>query len=311
MKVLIFSHDGDIDGMGGVILAKLAFENLTFVLCDTTSLPTEIDKFFKDDSIYDYSLIFVTDLWLENKMLTKIANDKKLNGKFYLFDHHKSAIEDMLDRYPFTKIKVADESGKCCGTSLFYEYLTTNNLLPKVKGLYEFVELVRRYDTWEWKTRFNDLEAYKLNLLWETLGNLNFIKEIAERLKNDNTNFNFTEDEENILKILLANQKANVKEYTSKLLVKSINGYEVGISFAPKKYCNILAEHLRSINYPIDFLIDISLDSGYIYYRSINYNVNVRLLTENIGGKGQDFAASILITQEMYEKIINEFLSHE
>ena len=41
MKVLIFTHKSDIDGMGGAILSKLAFENVDYVLCETFSLQNE------------------------------------------------------------------------------------------------------------------------------------------------------------------------------------------------------------------------------------------------------------------------------
>ena len=33
MKVLIFSHESDIDGLGNIVLAKLAFKDLDYILC--------------------------------------------------------------------------------------------------------------------------------------------------------------------------------------------------------------------------------------------------------------------------------------
>ena len=39
----------------------------------------------------------------------------------------------------------------CCGTSLFYKYLITNNYLKRIITLDKMVELTRKYDTWEWK----------------------------------------------------------------------------------------------------------------------------------------------------------------
>ena len=38
MKTLIFSHVSDIDGIGGVVLAKLAFSDVDYVLCETFNL---------------------------------------------------------------------------------------------------------------------------------------------------------------------------------------------------------------------------------------------------------------------------------
>ena len=77
MKVLLFTHKSDIDGMGNAVLAKLAFENVNYKLCETFNLQNEILKYFEDGSIYNYDMIFVTDLWLEEPTLTKVANDKK------------------------------------------------------------------------------------------------------------------------------------------------------------------------------------------------------------------------------------------
>ena len=107
--------------MGNVVLAKLAFEYADYVLCETFNLQNEIPKFYMDGSIYNYDIIFVTDLCLEEPMLTKIANDKQLSNKFFVFDHHKSALEGKFNKYTFITIRISDEKGLCSGTSLFYE----------------------------------------------------------------------------------------------------------------------------------------------------------------------------------------------
>ena len=45
-KVIIFSHESDIDGLGCVILAKLAFNNLDYVLSpNTDSLETKFREY--------------------------------------------------------------------------------------------------------------------------------------------------------------------------------------------------------------------------------------------------------------------------
>lgn len=111
MKVLLFTHKSDIDGMGNAVLAKIAYEYVDYVLCEAFNLQNEISKFYMDGSIYNYDIIFVTDLCLEEPMLTKIANDKQLLNKFFVFDHHKSAIEGNFNKYPFTTIRISDEKG--------------------------------------------------------------------------------------------------------------------------------------------------------------------------------------------------------
>ena len=65
MKVLLFTHKSDIDGMGNAVLAKIAFAEVDYVLCETYNLQNEILKFYDKGDIYNYDIIFVKDLWLE------------------------------------------------------------------------------------------------------------------------------------------------------------------------------------------------------------------------------------------------------
>ena len=67
MKVLLFTHKSDIDGMGNVVLAKLAFTKVEYRLCETFNLQNEIKKYYDNKTIYDYDRIFVTDMWLEER----------------------------------------------------------------------------------------------------------------------------------------------------------------------------------------------------------------------------------------------------
>ncbi len=92
MKILLFTHKSDIDGMGSVVLSKLAFKQVDYVLCETFNLQKEIEKYYQNKTIYDYDKIFITDLCPEKSDLEKIKNDKKLENKCFVFDHHKSAI---------------------------------------------------------------------------------------------------------------------------------------------------------------------------------------------------------------------------
>ena len=82
MKVLLFTHKNDIDGMGNAILAQLAFDEVNYVLCGTFDLTESVEKYYKDGSIYDYDRVYVTDLCLQDPILSKIAQDEKISKKF-------------------------------------------------------------------------------------------------------------------------------------------------------------------------------------------------------------------------------------
>ena len=81
MKILLFTHKNDIDGMGNAILANLAFEEVDYVLCGTFNLTENILNYYNDGSIYNYDRIYVTDLCMEEPLLSIIENDKQLKEK--------------------------------------------------------------------------------------------------------------------------------------------------------------------------------------------------------------------------------------
>ena len=309
MRVLLFSHKSDIDGMGSIILARLAFEDLTYILCETYELQDRINELYETNEIYDYDMIYVTDMWLENPTLTKIAKDRKLNGKFFIFDHHKSAIEEGLDCYAFTKIIVKDSKGRCCGTSLFYEYLLANNFLEKHKGIYQFVELTRKYDTWEWKTRYNEEEANDLNILFNLIGANNYINSIYNKLNSDGNHFNFTIEEQKLINYKKIKISEKLEIYANNIFYRIVDGYKAGIIFIEYEYRNDIAQYLRDKNYEIDFIILISLANGTLTLRNINFDVNVRRIAEKLNGKGHDNAAGCLIEMNQKDQIIDLLLS--
>lgn len=305
MKVLLFTHKSDIDGMGNVVLAKLAFDNVNYVLSETFNLQNEISKFYEDGSIYNYDMIFVTDLWLEEPTLTKVAKDKKLQGKFFVFDHHKSALEGNFNKYDFTTIRISDEKGLCSGTSLFYEYLIENGFLLKEEILIkEFSELTRKYDNWEWKTKYNDETPHELTLLFDSVECDGYIKLMIEKLQEKSSEFKFNELE----KLLIANKRQQVleklKNYASKVVYKEVMGLKAGIVFIDYEYRNDLAEYFRKQNLDMDFAMLIALDYGTISYRNIKDNINVRLIAEAMGGKGHDKASSSPISEEQKKNLI-------
>lgn len=305
MKVLLFTHKSDIDGMGNAVLAKLAFEEVEYVLCETFSLQEKIAKYYNNEKIYDYDKIFVTDLWLEEPTLSKVANDKKLKDKFFVFDHHKSALEGDFNKYPFTTIRIFDEKGMCSGTSLFYEYLTNNKFIDKrIEGIKEFSELTRKYDTWEWKTKYNEEMPHELTLLFDAVGCDNYIKLIFEKLKNNNKNFTFKKIEKMLIDNKRKQSQEKLENYAKKVYYAEVLGLKAGIVFIDYEYRNDLAEYFRKNNFAMDFAMLIALDYGTISYRSIKENINVRIIAETFGGKGHDKTASSPISEEQKKALI-------
>ena len=303
MKVLLFTHKNDIDGMGNAILAKLAFDSVDYVLCETFDLKKKVEEYLKNKKIYEYEKIFITDLCLGEENLKQIDEDEKLKGKFQIIDHHKTYEDEKYTRFSFVQVKLNNDHGLCCATSLFYEYLLSNNYLVRNDAIDEFVELTRQHDTWEWKNIYNNEKSRELAILFDAIGINGYIKFIYEKLLKEQT-FEYNEIE----RMLINNKKIEisevVEEYLDKIYYKNILDLKAGIIFINYEYRNELAEYLRENKYDIDFVMMISLDRGVVSYRSTKDGISVRKVAEYFGGKGHDKAATNPITSKSKEAIL-------
>lgn len=303
MKVLLFTHKNDIDGMGNAILAKLAFNSVDYVLCETFDLKKKVEEYFKNKKIYEYDKIFITDLCLGEENLKQIDEDEKLKGKFQIIDHHKTYEDEKYTRFSFVQVKLNNNHGLCCATSLFYEYLLSNNYLVRNDAIDEFVELTRQHDTWEWKNIYNNEKSRELAILFDAIRINGYIKFIYEKLLKEQT-FEYSEIE----RMLIDNKKIEiseaVEEYLDKIYYKNILDLKAGIIFINYEYRNELAEYLRENKYDIDFVMMISLDRGVVSYRSTKDGVSVRKVAEYFGGKGHNKAATNPITSKSKEAIL-------
>lgn len=304
MKVLLFTHKNDIDGMGNAILAQLAFSEVDYELCGTFDLTSSVESYFEKDKIYHYDRIYVTDLCLEDPILSKVAMDSKLEGKVLVFDHHKTFTDPKYTSHKFVTVKIEDEKGLCCGTSLFYKHLVSEGLIDKDnKCISEFVELTRQHDTWEWRNIYNNEKSRELSILFDALGYDGYISLMTEKLRKEDI-FEFDSME----RILIDNRKKQIalkcEYYKDKIIYREILGMKAGIVFITYEYRNELAEYFRENKFDMDFTMMIALDPGVVAYRSVREGKAVRPVAELFGGKGHDKAATNPITDEMISKIL-------
>ena len=304
MKTLLFTHKNDIDGMGNVVLSKLAFNNVDYILCETFDLNHKVTEFITTRKIYKYDKIFITDLCLDEELLSLINQDEKLKSKIQIIDHHKTYDNEKYTKYSCVKVKIKNDKGLCCATSLFYEYLIENKFLTKNNIKDEFVELTRQHDTWEWKNIYNNEKARELAILFDSLGTEGYINFMYEKL-NTEKEFNFN----NIETVLINNKKIVINDaiqgYLKNIYYREILGMKSGIIFINYEFRNEIAEYLRENKYDIDFVMMISIDRGVISYRSTKKNVSVRKVAEFYNGKGHDAAATNPITSRHKELILD------
>ncbi|MCI8498033.1 MAG: hypothetical protein HFG33_01340 [Bacilli bacterium] len=310
-KKIIFSHESDIDGLGCAILSKLAFESVDCIFApNIEKLESIFREFIESHKLDEYDDIYVTDLALYDPSLTMVA-ESSLKNKVHVFDHHKRAIDDGMNRYSFTKIIEDDSNGKKCGTELFYEYLIQNNLIVNTTAISEFVELTRLEDTWEWKNSGPIGEqAHGLAILFNAIGLNNYVSSMISKLLNNPISFELSEEEKTLIK--------NKKDEYNKLLQSIIlsaeyfldeNNNKFGIVFADYEYRNELAEYIRQHGNleAIKYFIVVAMNKGEFgqkSYRSIDESFDVNEVAVKHGGGGHPGAASVNITEEQKAKAL-------
>lgn len=306
MKRLLFTHGADIDGMGNAILAKLAFENIDIIYARNVSdLETKFLNEYNSGNLYNYDIVYITDLSLKIEIADKAYNDDKLKDKLYIFDHHETALASGLNEYNNTNVHVEINGIKTCGTELYYNYLKDNGYLEDSASISEFVEKVRREDNWEWE-KYNDILAHDLAILFNAVGINRFVDSMVALLKEEKDSFELNEN--------LSNEVNNKKEKiklaieSSKRFVRKelIDGIKTLIVFITYEYRNDVADYFKKNNdIDYDVIAMIALDNDQISIRSLKSNNYARILAEKYGGGGHDTAAAIPLDYNNKSKIVD------
>lgn len=304
MKVLLFTHEQDIDGMGSVIIGKEAFEELDYVPCKTFEIDSNFKKYLDNKKIYDYDLIFVTDLCLHEPILTLINEDEILKKKVLVLDHHKTEIGN--NKYDFVNVVLECDKGPSSGTYLFYEYLINNNFLESRFVLEELVEWTRQYDTWDW-VKYDNKKARMLHLLFEQIGYKRYIEIISNIVKNNNS-IVFANEELEIINDWENKFKSDSSKILSKMIVYPVTVdnivYKVGYIYTEYKYRNDFSELIRMNNInDIDLVGMFFPNMDVVSYRGVK-DVDVSIVPTYFGGKGHKGAGTNPINNEKFKEVL-------
>ena len=295
MKVLVFSHGSDIDGMGSIIISKLFFKEVDFYYSEINNLDEQILNEINNKNIYKYDYIFVTDLTPKNETLDIIQKDKELVKKFRVIDHHRTNY-NRANSYPFVHITIEDEEGPTSATNLFYKYIIKKELIKGKEIVKDYAELTRLEDTWKWKEQ-NNILAHNLSHLFNILGRDKYVEIIIDKLKN-NDKFSLSKEEELLINNKIQDIEKHIKKYLNIIKEINLNNHKGIIVIIDYEYRNELPEYLRDNNYDYEFAMMVCFDHNSISFRSIN-NCNVREIAELFGGGGHDKAAACYINEKL------------
>ena len=308
MKILLMSHESDIDGLGSVVLAKIAFKELDYKLYpDLNALDIDFRNLYHSQKLSEYDKIIITDLALKQSSLDLINEDDTLKDKVVILDHHQASIDLGLSLYPFTKIVVSESGIKTCGTKLFYNYLIENKLIKASSILDIFVEYTRLEDTWEWKNSIDGVDAHNLAVLLNKIGVSNYIEGMYNKLISSNS-FEYNSKEISLINEQKKEYENNLMDLWSKTLILTDEfNNKFGIVLADYNYRNEYAEFVKNLsdNKDIKYVVIVALDkgNGQKSYRSIDKDFDVNEVAKYYGGGGHKSAASVNISASQRKKL--------
>lgn len=301
MKIKIFTHT-DLDGIGCVVLAYLAFEkeNVDVEYCNYDDVDNKVEAFMENEDLYrSYDSIFITDISVSDQVASMIDCLDKVERTVRLFDHHGTALR--LDNYFWCTVYEYLDAVKTSGTELFYLYLR-NSLSLKYdqtsqNKISRFVSIVRDYDTWCWKELGEDgFVSKQMNDLFHIYGRDKFIDRTMKRIMFATSPLHqdewFSETD-----LLLLEQKQKdidiyVEQKEKQITVKTDQWSNIyGVIFA-ERYFSELGNRLCEMHPELAYIAMIDISHGTVSYRAIRNDINLGTeIAHNYGGGGHAKAA--------------------
>jgi oligoribonuclease NrnB/cAMP/cGMP phosphodiesterase (DHH superfamily) len=302
MKIKLFTHT-DLDGVGCAVVGKVVFGDLVDIeYVGYKNVDEKVSNFLKSKESEAFDMIFITDISVNEDVADMLNSCDK---RVYLLDHHSSA--EWLNKYTWAFVAVEHNGRLQSGCNLFYDKLLAIDLMPAIDlgALAQFVEAVRKYDTYEW-TKLPDSQLSKdLHDVLGIIGIDEFVECYTEQIRSmmDNRfDFRILPERKNLLKYFKRKNdkyiKSKIKE--AKVITDSFRNkcaFVVSSDFATlSELGNIMCKQLKC-DYAAVYTGEI------ISLRSVG-SFDVSLVAEAFGGGGRRNAAGMPAELSYLEKYI-------
>lgn len=304
-RVKLFTHI-DLDGVGCAIVAKHAFNGyLDIEFCGYNNIDQKVMEFIQSGAHLGFDAIFITDISVNEDTA------HKLDGcRIQLIDHHATA-EWMQKKYDWAWIEVKrfrqseNREVPTCGTTLFYEYLVKNNLLPRTKLMDNFTETVRRYDTWDWHNYYKDDHPKQMNELLYLIGRFKFM----DRFTN-NLSIEFTPTEQSLLDVEKERTNYYLESKEKEMKIRTVQvgnrSYTTGVVFCDQKQSE-LGNFLSEKHPYVDFIMLVNMGKKQVSLRGSKDHIHLGDIAKKLGnGGGHPKAAGF----QLKEMILNHTLNN-
>lgn len=301
----IFTHT-DLDGVGsGIVTSKLHKGKSEIQYCDYKNIDKRVNDFLDKANLSYYSCIFITDISVNEKTAERLEATLQENPhlQVQLLDHHKTAL--WLNKYNWAHVQVTHENGSpASGTSLvvshFEHGLGEGEDLPE--AVYQFAEQVRRYDTWEWHTKYKEILPKELNDLLYMIGREDFAFIYSLFLERENA-AEYEWFSINNRALLNQRQKEIVEYINKKEQQLIVTEDKVGHLFA-ENHISELGNEICQRHPEIDYICIYDIGAKRVSFRTVK-DVDVSEVAKEIGGGGHAKAAGAEINDDAVQQILS------
>ena len=304
MKIKVFTHGADIDGLGCGFLIQLAHKDdeVDIQYVNYNDVNVALYNFLKSGAIDYYDKVYITDISISEKMCNWIEQDYW--HKFKLIDHHINEGTEHLDNYIWCRRRGEEDGEVRSATYLVAKYL---DLLGQYKFIDDVVEHIDNYDTWKWQSK-EDLFAKTMNDVFYIIGRERFLDNLWEQFYDGNKCYTVDSKIEFMLELRQEEYERhleNANKYMKRIQWKD---YVIGVVFNDK-FTSELGNDLCKLNDDIDFVAMINFKTG-ISLRGVKDGLHLGDIAKEIGeqiglnGGGHPASAGITFNDDIRNKTI-------
>lgn len=321
LKEVLFTHD-DLDGAGCSVIFRLAHldqklgVDYDVINCSNYS----VDKDVRTRSDIDRNTkIFFADLLCSEELLIELRDAGNIVN---IFDHHLTN-SYAVDVIPDARIVYVNDAGIMeSGTSLLYQYYQEISMFMKddpcikylfsdavnEKLIYDFVNTIRSYDTYEWKNT-NALKPKQFQTLFYLLGMNTFVEKYVGELSIPDSKQLIGDTERMFIDARLEMEQKFIDRFTPDDVIDvKVHGYRCAliIGYIGASISELGYQFLQKYpEYDIAALFMLGRNDGGFSFRCVKNNINLgKSVAGPMGGGGHPKAAGAPLPQTIHDEIV-------